>query len=238
MKLLEPIKTLSVAALISLVLYVGGDAEVTKPADQKLPKAASDLVKAAEQNKASIEALISHLSLTLETAKANLEKRRELFEKGIVSKLEITAGEEAVKKAQADLDKARSQIVETDQLIAEAREVPKIVAPKWTTAPAVIRSSGAGGWLLSRSAQVRDFFSSRFGRELPISAFGQTSTHNRLGFAHHNSLDVAIHPDSSEGKALISYLRSTGIPFLAFRSAVSGVATGAHIHIGHPSNRL
>jgi hypothetical protein len=59
-----------------------------------------------------------------------------------------------------------------------------------------------------------------------------------MGFNDRNSLDVAVHPDSAEGRALIAYLRGNGIPFLAFRSAVPGAATGAHIHIGYPSNRL
>jgi hypothetical protein len=51
-------------------------------------------------------------------------------------------------------------------------------------------------------------------------------------------MDVGLHPDSSEGKSLIDYLRKSGIPFLAFRQAVPGAATGPHIHIGKPSNRL
>jgi hypothetical protein len=36
---------------------------------------------------------------------------------------------------------------------------------------------------------------------------------------------------------LIGYLRQSGIPFIAFRNAVPGAATGAHIHIGKPSLR-
>jgi len=49
---------------------------------------------------------------------------------------------------------------------------------------------------------------------------------------------VALHPDSPEGKGLIKYLQDQGIPFLAFRAAIPGVATGPHIHIGNPSRRL
>jgi hypothetical protein len=49
---------------------------------------------------------------------------------------------------------------------------------------------------------------------------------------------VALHPDSAEGRALMDYLRRRGIPFLAFRGARAGVATGAHIHVGEPSERL
>jgi hypothetical protein len=84
---------------------------------------------------------------------------------------------------------------------------------------------------------VDAFFQQRFGRALPISAFGQTEVHNRLGFDHRGAVDVAIHPDSSEGQTLMAYLRSQGIPFIAFRAAVAGSATGAHIHIGPPSHR-
>jgi hypothetical protein len=32
-------------------------------------------------------------------------------------------------------------------------------------------------------------------------------------------------------------LRAEKIPFLVFRHAISGVATGPHIHIGRPSRR-
>ena len=59
-----------------------------------------------------------------------------------------------------------------------------------------------------------------------------------MGFDHRHAIDVAVHPDSPEGQALIFYLRGEGIPFLAFRQAVPGSATGAHIHIGRPSHRL
>jgi hypothetical protein len=58
------------------------------------------------------------------------------------------------------------------------------------------------------------------------------------GDDHHNAVDVALHPDSSEGRALINYLQGRGIPFLAFRGAIPGIATGPHIHIGSPSHRL
>jgi len=101
-----------------------------------------------------------------------------------------------------------------------------------------MRYSGAGAWAISQASKVEGFFAAEFGRPLPVSAFGQSTTHNRLGFDHHNSIDVAVHPDSKEGKALIDYLRTNGIPFLAFRSAIPGVATGAHIHIGYPSHRI
>jgi hypothetical protein len=51
-------------------------------------------------------------------------------------------------------------------------------------------------------------------------------------------MDVALHPDSAEGKALMDYLRRSGVPFIAFRSSVPGASTGPHIHVGRPSGRL
>ena len=84
---------------------------------------------------------------------------------------------------------------------------------------------------------VRGFFASRFGHGAPISADGQTTFHSRMGFDHSNAVDIAVSPDSQEGQALMNHLRATGIPFIAFRRAVPGSATGAHIHVGIPSPR-
>lgn len=84
---------------------------------------------------------------------------------------------------------------------------------------------------------IKSFFTSKFGSTLPVSAFGQTRLHSRLGFDHRNGVDVALNPDSAEGRSLLTKLRGFGVPFIAFRKAIPGVATGAHIHIGKPSHR-
>lgn len=86
-------------------------------------------------------------------------------------------------------------------------------------------------------SDIKGFFVSKFGRTLPVSAFGQTRLHNRLGFDHRNGVDVALSPDSVEGRALLGKLRGFGVPFIAFRKAIPGIATGAHIHVGNPSRR-
>ena len=48
-----------------------------------------------------------------------------------------------------------------------------------------------------------------------MSAYGQTALHDRMGLDHRDALDVAVHPDSPEGRALMEYLREAGIPFIA-----------------------
>jgi hypothetical protein len=96
----------------------------------------------------------------------------------------------------------------------------------------------AGGWSITDSTRVEDFFMLRFNHRLPLTAFGQSELHTRWGLDHRQGIDVGLHPDSPEGRVLINFLRSEKIPFLAFRSAVPGVATGPHIHIGKGSHRL
>jgi len=98
--------------------------------------------------------------------------------------------------------------------------------------------AGSGRWKISDAARVEDFFMSRFKRPLPLTAFGQSELHDRWGLDHRNSMDVGLHPDSVEGKALIKFLVSEQIPFLAFRTSVPGVATGPHIHVGNASHRM
>lgn len=93
-------------------------------------------------------------------------------------------------------------------------------------------------WSLEQAEKVKEFFVKKFGRALPVSAMGQTSVHDHLRFDHREAMDVALSPDSKEGRALIGYLRQTGTPFMAFRRKIAGVATGPHIHIGNPSPRL
>ena len=53
-----------------------------------------------------------------------------------------------------------------------------------------------------------------------------------------NALDVAVHPDSPEGRALMEYLRAQGIPFISAWGPIPGSASGAHVHIGQPSPHL
>jgi hypothetical protein len=112
-------------------------------------------------------------------------------------------------------------------------ERPSANHTKATTPPA----QDSLRWSLADSKKVENFFFTRFGRPLPTSAFGQSDIHDRWGLDHRQGLDVGLHPDSPEGVALVDFLRSEKIPFLVFRHAIPGVATGPHIHIGFPSHR-
>jgi hypothetical protein len=95
-----------------------------------------------------------------------------------------------------------------------------------------------GNWSLADAAKVENFFTAKFSRPLPLTALGQSDLHTRWGLDHRQGMDVGLHPDSPEGRVLINFLLTEKIPFLAFRSAIPGVATGPHIHIGKGSHRL
>lgn len=113
-------------------------------------------------------------------------------------------------------------------------EHPKPPAPE---KPAE-RLEGNGKWRLADAQKIQEFFLAKFKKPLPTTAFGQSDLHTRWGLDHRNGIDVGLHPDSTEGRALIEFLRGESIPFLAFRGPVPGVATGPHIHIGNRSPRV
>ena len=110
-------------------------------------------------------------------------------------------------------------------------EFPK--SEKEAAAPA----ENPGKWRLAEAEKVKSFFLVKFNTPLPLSAFGQSDLHTRWGLDHRNAMDVGLHPDSVEGRALIAYLRAEAIPFSVFRAPIPGVATGPHIHIGYRSSR-
>jgi hypothetical protein len=171
-------------------------------------------------------------------------KRKELLDLGVISKRDLEDGERALAEAQGKVAETTKRIADVDNLVAEvntAEELAKTSAERpgvYRSTGLVIRYAGASRWALGDIAKVDAFFRLKFARPLPVSAVGQTVTHNQLGFDHREAVDVALHPDSAEGQSLIGYLTSQGVSFIAIRGAIPGSATGAHIHIGPPSRRV
>ncbi|HEV2862377.1 MAG TPA: hypothetical protein VGX48_15300 [Pyrinomonadaceae bacterium] len=224
-------------------------AKERKQADEDLKKLQAQLVEATEDYKKSLRELLALREADERTRLAELEKVKKLNAEGLLSRRDVEKSEGEVAASRARSQEVRTRLTEADEFLAEALAEPEVaeapapvVAAKRTppvqSRSGYLRYAGFADWRLSDSGRVQGFFSSRFGRQLPVSAFGQTDLHNRMNFDHRNSMDVALHPDSAEGRALLEYLRSQGIPFLAFRGAISGTATGPHIHVGRPSHRI
>jgi len=210
-----------------------------------LKQRAAELLAALQEYRASLERLLPLKEQALTRAIERQALRRDLYAGGIISRRELEAGELAVATAKQAVDDTRRAIEDTDRAAAEAAATEALAelpppgpgAHQQTALVTVYR--GPAPWSLDAgAARLREMFAARFGRALPISAMGQTPLHDRLGFDHHGALDIAVHPDSPEGVALIEYLRSQGIPYIAFRGAVAGSASGAHIHVGLPSPRI
>jgi hypothetical protein len=224
-------------ALLALLAVVGGVA----PAGGA-PR--SDLLATARSYRAGVERMLPLYEKDLRTATEQLDQQVDRYARRLASRAEVEDAARRAATARAELEQARTDIARAAALIADIEMHQQLAAlappPRGTvlTTKALIRFDGTRRWTLGDLSQVRAFFVRRFGHALPISALGQTPLHDRLGYDHHDAVDVALHPDSPEGRALLDYLREAGIPFLAYRGPVAGAATGAHVHIGLASIRF
>jgi hypothetical protein len=178
------------------------------------------------------------------TLRAEVIRRRKLFQMGQIDRNRVEEAEKLFVAALKRVHESRNTVVEADIAITEAilgekvERLPVMPLNGFSETAEFARFNGGFKWSLKEAPRIERFFSQTFGRRLPITALGQSETHNRLGFDHRDAMDVAIHPDSIEGRALTAHLRKASIPFIAFRGALSGASTGPHIHIGKPSGRL
>lgn len=143
-------------------------------------------------------------------------------------------------RKECDLADTRAKLAAQINDMARAEE---LALPSRTAPPAELprvgeRFDGNGVFNPQILERIETAFEARFGHSLPVSADGETAVHRAFGFDHRGRVDVAIHPDQPEGIWLREYLTAHAIPFFAFRQAVPGKATGAHIHLGPVSTRL
>lgn len=221
-------------------------AKSAKPANQ-LAILREEFVKATKEYKASLTKLLAIYERNVEKAEQLLSQTRPLHTEGLISKAQLDETERAVVAARDKVSEAQKQLETADTQIAntlveadaETRlaKAGKLGKGALVNTTSYIRFNGGGAWSLGDAWKLQRFFESNFGRPLPIAVFGQGPIHDRWRLDHRNSMDLSIHPDGVEGQALINFLRSNGIPFLAFRGAIPGTATGPHIHVGHPSHR-
>lgn len=217
-----------------------------KPTDE-LAKLREEFIKATNDYKASLEKLRASYEKSVGKAEDELTKSRELFAAGLISRRAVEAGEAEVAEKKDKVAEVNRRMASADSQIAdtllEAEAATKLAKTKpmrkngMISTASFIRYNGAAVWALSDAWKVQRFFLDTFKKPLPIAVFGQGSIHDRWRLDHHNAIDISLHPDGAEGQALLGFLRANGIPFLAFREAIPGTATGPHIHIGRPSHR-
>jgi hypothetical protein len=223
----------------------GGTADTWAQGPGKLERAASDVTAAALNYRTALERLLAVYERDLVRRSDLAELRQDLFERGVLSRREYEEGLAAQALARRNVQETREALADTDRVLTEARMAEALarLAPpprgSYQESGGLAWFNGQGMWSLARDTpRLQDFFQARFGQALPISAYGQTPLHDRMGFDHRHALDVAVHPESTEGQALIEHLRAAGIPFIAASGRIPGSASGAHIHIGQPSPRI
>ncbi|MGH7365174.1 MAG: hypothetical protein ACREK9_02085 [Candidatus Rokuibacteriota bacterium] len=203
------------------------------------------MIAATLNYRAALERVLALYERDLARRAELAELRHDLFEREVLSKQEFEESQRAQAEARKNVDDTRLALAEADRMLVEARmaealaRLIPLARGSYHETPGLARFNGLAAWSLTvDTPRLQQFFLARFGRALPISAFGQTTLHDRMGFDHRNALDVALHPDSPEGRSLLDHLRASGIPFIAVWAAIPGSASGAHIHVGQPSPRI
>lgn len=233
-----------VAALAALLLWF--DCAGAREADRRatdLSLARNDVIQKIKETRAGAEKLLALREAERQRLLEEYQNRTELYHRGLIARAELVRVEDALTQATLRINEDMRWLSETDMAITEVTlrdellRLPALAVGGYRETEAVLRFNGGTRWALDKVPTIERFFAKTFGRALPISALGQTPTHDRLRFNHREGVDVALHPDSREGRSLLSFLRQAGIPFVAFRGSVPGASTGAHIHIGKPSPR-
>jgi hypothetical protein len=217
------------------------------PQQTELKKLREEYIRLTNEYKAGLGKIVPFQEGEVKKAEAKLEESKKLFAEGLIARVHVEENERALAIAKQKLAETNRQITSADEQIAAIvvetaadEELAKnlrlakqgLVRTAWFT-----RYTGAGGWNLGEAWKVQRFFYDTFNKQLPIAVFGQGAIHERWRLDHRNAMDIQLHPDGVEGRALLDFLQQNGIPYSAFRSAIPGTATGPHIHIGSPSHR-
>jgi hypothetical protein len=237
---------LAILVVAALAGHAGGAPTPSAPSFSAvdLDSARAAQLDAARRYRESLEALRPLRQAAEARAAADVERRRALAAQGLIAAADVVTAERTLDTARAAAEETRTAITQADTLVAEVEAARELAALPPPTAdgvregPTITRYDGGRGWSTALLPALDRYVAERFHRPLPISALGQTAVHDRLGFDHRNAIDIAVHPDAPEGRALMLFLRGQRIAFLAFRGAQAGVATGAHVHIGDPSPRF
>lgn len=176
-------------------------------------------------------------ALALQTIERDaLHRQQELIKLGAVAPISLSPFRNRLVfvDQQVEFAKTRARLVQERSSIASAEDrLDELIEEELA-----FHSAGTSGEWDDNIAEIDAFYYEEFGIGLPISAAGATDLHVSMGFDHSGRYDVVLHPDEFEGLFLMSLLEEWGVPYIAFKSAVPGQATGPHIHIGPPSLRI
>lgn len=186
--------------------------------------------------------MIATAQRRLDRQRDKLERAQKLVDSGVAAKssLDPLLQEEAARRLTVELAQGRAKIFREVAEMARAERNAELAAesPEPVDHRVAVRFEGQGVFDHDDYKKVVLAYEKEFGKPIPVSAMGETELHRALGFDHRGRIDVALTPDQPEGVWLRHYLEAHRLPYFAFRAALAGSATGAHIHLGPPSTRL
>jgi hypothetical protein len=183
--------------------------------------------------------MIAAAQRRVDREQAFFDDRQNLLASGAIARVDLESVSRDLEDRQRVLGFAKDRLRLLKQLASMAeneRQLERSEAIAWKHS--VIRSDGNGSFSPGDLTAIEAEFQKKFHTTLPISALGQTLTHQSLGLDHKNRVDVALSPVQPEGVWLMALLDRLHVPYLAFRNAIAGAATAPHIHIGLESTRL
>jgi len=174
-----------------------------------------------------------------EHARQALAQQQKLADEGVLPVKALDEAKQDLARADQQSELARSRAKLTEELTEMARaEAGMLDEAEKVRLDFAVQSASKGTLSDVDFLRVESAYYQEFSHPLPVSARGETAVHRSMGFDHRERVDVALNPDQPEGRWLISLLDHLSVPYIAYRQAVAGRATGAHIHIGLPSPRL
>jgi hypothetical protein len=168
---------------------------VTSRRETEADRLAAMIVRTTREYVATLERMRAAYKKEADSFAEMVEVRRDLFERGIISRRDVEIAEELLAEANRKVQEADRWIKDANDIrqsvLGEAAlhsELAKTTLPPggYMATGVFIRFNGTAAFSLSDLPRVERFLSSRFGRPLPVSAFGQTTVHDRIGFDHRN----------------------------------------------------
>jgi len=190
------------------------------------------------------EEMVAAARRRVERAQREYDRVKALVTEGVFARNTLIPLQEELDHRQRTLELAEGRakfLIELSEMAraeADFAAAAAAASPVTGPRPVSVRFDGDGSFSAADWKNLVLAYEKEFGKPMPVSAHGETAVHKSLGFDHRGRIDVALSPDQPEGVWLRAYLEKEQIPHFLFRAAVSGKATGPHIHIGPPSLRL
>ncbi len=116
---------LALSLMLVLLIAVAAFAQ-KKPQDKsledKLAESRAELIRAANDYKASVEKLITLLEKDVASARETVERRKKLFEENIIQKRDLEDSQQQLAEAEDKVFDAKRQITEADSVIEEIKQ--------------------------------------------------------------------------------------------------------------------